>query len=211
VIIKECNEETLFEKQKAMTRKAGMRSKDKICILAFSGSLRKNSHNSAVLRAAKQIALSNEVANVEVVIFDRIGEFPLFNPDLGDGESIEVIRDFRRALTASDAVLIASPEYVHGVSGPLKNALDWVVGSGEFDQKPVGLIHVTPSANGATWVRDSLTEIMNVMSAKNVVSEASFVISEAKKKFDEQGNLMDQAERKRLEEALKVLAKRHQR
>jgi chromate reductase len=187
-----------------MTRKVAMSQKSKIRILAFSGSLRARSLNTGILRAAQKIA----PPGIEIKIFDKIGEFPLFNPDLGDGDSITVVRDFREAIKASDALLISSPEYVHGVPGPLKNALDWVVGTGELDQKPVALINVSPSINGANWVRDSLTEILNVMSAKHVVSEASFVVPAASQKFDEQGDLKDKETFRRLEEALKALAKR---
>ena len=181
-----------------------MGSKDKFCILAFSGSLRMCSYNTGILRAAQKIA----PPEIEIKIFDRIGEFPLFNPDLGDGDSIEVVHDFREAIKMSAALLITSPEYVHGVPGVLKNALDWVVGTGELDQKPVGLINVSPALNGANWVRDSLTEILNVMSANHVLSDASFVVPGAALKFDEQGDLKDEETFRRLEVALKALAKR---
>src|SRR3954467_11195962 len=102
----------------------------------FRNGIRKKSSNSALLRAAAALAPEG----VEVSLYGNLGELPLFNPDL-DGADLEGIGpapvlDFRAHLAGADAILIASPEYAHGVTGVLKNVLDWEVGSGEFTNKP---------------------------------------------------------------------------
>ncbi len=156
-------------------------------ILAISGSLRKQSYNSAALHIAQSLAPQG----VFIEIFERIGEFPLFNPDLGDGNQFEAVVALRERIRETDAVLVASPEYVHGVPGVLKNALDWVVGTGELDGKPVGLINATPALGGARWVRDALLEILNVMSANNVVPGAVLCLDGIRTRIDERGVVID--------------------
>ncbi|MCU1349277.1 MAG: flavoprotein, partial [Acidobacteria bacterium] len=91
-------------------------------ILAISGSLRNGSSNTNLLRAAAALAPDG----VDVVLYDRLGDLPPFNPDVESaGTPIPSVDDFRAQLTAAAAVAICSPEYAHGVPGVLKNALDW--------------------------------------------------------------------------------------
>jgi NAD(P)H-dependent FMN reductase len=101
---------------------------------------------------------------VAVNIYAGIGELPHFNPDLEETAG-PAVSDFRRHLQESDAVLISSPEYAHGVPGVLKNALDWIVGSGELVDKPVALINASPQS---TYAYASLAETITVMSARLV-------------------------------------------
>jgi NAD(P)H-dependent FMN reductase len=157
-------------------------------ILAISGSLRKQSYNTAALRLAQSIAPQG----VAIEIFERISEFPLFNPDLGDGNEYAAVVELREKIRSADAVLVACPEYVHGVPGAFKNALDWIVGTGELDGKPVGLINATPALGGAQWVRDALLEILNVMSANHVVPDAVLRLDGIRKRMNEQGVILDQ-------------------
>ena len=96
-------------------------------IIAISGSLRAVSSNTALLRAASGLAPQE----VEVTLYENLAELPHFNPDL-EGAEPRSVTDFRSLLHSSDAVLISSPEYAHGVPGALKNALDWLVSSGEL-------------------------------------------------------------------------------
>jgi NAD(P)H-dependent FMN reductase len=135
-----------------------------IVILGISGSLRSSSTNSSVLRAAAELA----PADVEIRIWDGPGSLPHFNPDLDTEPANAEVARFRAALREAGAVLISSPEYAHGVPGALKNALDWVVGSGEFVDKPVALINASPYA---TMAQASLAETLRTMSAK-IVPEA---------------------------------------
>jgi NAD(P)H-dependent FMN reductase len=138
-------------------------NKSSIRVLAISGSLRRRSANTALVGAVARLAPEP----VEVSIYRELAELPPFNPDLdGDRASAAVTR-FRAQLQACDAVLISSPEYAHGVPGVLKNALDWVVGSGELVDKPIAVINASGRATHAwTSLRDTLT----VMSARVIVA-----------------------------------------
>lgn len=92
-------------------------------ILAISGSLRAASINSAFCRAAARLA----PPTLQVTVFANLGDLPPFNPDLEACPPPTVLA-FRAALGEANALVIASPEYAHGVSGVMKNALDWLVG-----------------------------------------------------------------------------------
>lgn len=106
-----------------------------IRILAVCGSLQARSANLSLLRTAASIAPDQ----VEVVLFDALGDLPLFNPDLEERGAPAAVDRWRRALAASAAVLIASPEYGHSLPGALKNGIDWVIGSGELHRKVVAI------------------------------------------------------------------------
>ncbi len=138
-------------------------------ILAISGSLRAASHNTAVLAAAKRLA----PAGVAIELFDGIGGLPFFNSDLETDERLPdgVVR-FRQIIGAADGILISSPEYARGVSGVMKNALDWLVGSFEFPGKPVALINTSPRA---THALAAITLTLQTMSA-DVVEDASITL-----------------------------------
>src|SRR5690349_18700927 len=117
---------------------------DRMRILAISGSLRATSTNTAALKAAALIA----PAPIKIALFDAIGSLPLFNPD-AELDMPSSVAAFRAAVGAADGLLIASPEYAHGVSGVIKNALDWLVSGEEFVNKPVALINASPRATHA--------------------------------------------------------------
>jgi chromate reductase len=111
-------------------------------VLAISGSLQAQSSNLALLRRA----IERAPAGLEIVLDDHLRRLPPFDPDHeGEGAPPEV-RSWRAALAGADALLIASPEYGHSLPGSLKNAIDWVIGSGELNRK---LVAVTASAPGA--------------------------------------------------------------
>ena len=141
---------------------------DTVRILAISGSLRKASSNSALLAAAVRLRPDG----VELSTYDQLADVPPFNPDLDtDAPPAAVVR-FRAALRAADAVLISSPEYARGVSGVLKNALDWIVSSGELIDKPIALINTSIRA---THAHAALRETLTTMSGR-VLDEASVTI-----------------------------------
>jgi chromate reductase, NAD(P)H dehydrogenase (quinone) len=128
-------------------------------IVAISGSLRAGSSNAAVLRAAARLAPSG----VNIVLSDAIAQLPFFNPDL-DGDRLPgPVAAFRALIGSADGILISSPEYARGVAGVMKNALDWLVGSFEFPNKPVGLINTSPRA---THAMAALTLTLEMMSAQ---------------------------------------------
>jgi chromate reductase len=133
-------------------------------ILAISGSLRAHSTTTAVLEAAAHLV----PPGIAIDLWQGLGTIPPFNPDLDIEPAPPSVAEFRAALRASDAVMICSPEYAHGVPGALKNALDWVVGSGEFVDKPLALLNASPYA---TFAYASLAETLRTMSG-HLVSEA---------------------------------------
>jgi chromate reductase len=141
-------------------------------LLALCGSLRAASINAALLRAAARLAAPD--ADIEVA--DWLGRLPLFNPDLEDvidaGEVPRAVQALRLAVAAADAILIASPEYAHGVSGTIKNTLDWLVSFEPFIHKPVAVINASPRAHHAD---DALRETLRTMSA-GLVGERSFAL-----------------------------------
>ena len=139
-------------------------------VLALCGSLRKASINAALLRVAARLARPG--ADVEIA--DWLGRLPLYDPDLEDvideRELPRAVGALRMAVAAADAILIASPEYAHGVSGTIKNALDWLVSFEPFIHKPVAIINVSPRAHHAD---EALRETLRTMSA-GLVGERSF-------------------------------------
>ncbi|MDB4889218.1 MAG: NADPH-dependent reductase [Gemmatimonadetes bacterium] len=141
-------------------------------ILAISGSLRAASSNSAVLRVASRVA----PMGIEVIMYDGIDRLPYFNPDLDrefdDPLLPASVRELRAAIAASDALLISSPEYAHGVPGVLKNALDWLVGGPEMVGKRIALFNTSPHA---THAQASLAETLRTMSVA-IIAEASIAI-----------------------------------
>lgn len=106
-----------------------------------------------------------------VSIYPRLGELPLFNPDL-ESDLPAPVRDLWREVEGADALLIASPEYAHGVSGVMKNALDWLVGFERFVYMPVAVVNTSPRSHHAY---DALLEILRTMSAE-IIDEASVSI-----------------------------------
>lgn len=129
-------------------------------ILAISGSLRTASLNSALLRAVARIAPHG----IEVTLYRGLGDLPLFNPDI-EASLPAPVAALREQILASDALLIASPEYAHGVTGAIKNALDWMVGNETFVDKPVALLNASPRA---THAQAALRETLSTMSARLV-------------------------------------------
>jgi chromate reductase len=147
-------------------------------VLALSGSLRRTSLNSALLRAAARLA----PAGTEVVVFDGMGTLPLFNPDLESHVPATVSR-FRLEVAAADGLLISSPEYAHGISGVMKNALDWLVSFEPFVNKAVAVLNASPRAHHAD---DALHEVLRTMSA-SIVPGASATIPLLGSGLDEDG------------------------
>jgi len=122
-------------------------------VLAICGSLRAASSNGALLDAAVRLAPEG----VRIERFGGIAALPHFNPDLDVDPAPPPVAAWRRALRDADAIVVSSPEYVHGVPGALKNALDWIVSSGEFSGKPLALIDTSRSNYGTPQLREILT------------------------------------------------------
>lgn len=138
-------------------------------ILALSGSLRAASSNSGLLRAAAALAPKDMV----FTFYDQqLAGLPYFSPDL-DGEGAtppEKVAELRALLAGCEGLLISCPEYAHGVPGAFKNALDWLVSSGELGGKPTALLMASPS--GAQRAQAALVPTLKVLEA-DLVFEAS--------------------------------------
>jgi NAD(P)H-dependent FMN reductase len=139
-------------------------------LLTVSGSLRAGSSNTALLAAAARVA----PGDLAVAADRALGRLPAFNPDREEAavRLPQAVVRWKAALAAADMLLISTPEYAHGIPGALKNALDWVVGSGELVGKPVGVINLSAASRFAF---PQLIEVLTVMSA-NVVREATVVL-----------------------------------
>jgi chromate reductase, NAD(P)H dehydrogenase (quinone) len=139
-------------------------------VLAVSGSLRTNSTNGVLLRAA-ELAASPGIA---VTCYGALAAIPAFSPDLDEEGATppSPVAHWRAALAAADAILISSPEYAHGIPGSLKNALDWVVGSGELVNKPVGVLS---ASSASAFAHPQLVEVLTTMNAL-MVPEAITVL-----------------------------------
>ena len=137
-----------------------------IRIVALCGSLRSESLNRRALLAARDWAS----ADCQIVLWEGLEGLPPFTPDLdrADEPAPAPVEDFRRDVGAADGLLIACPEYAHGIPGAFKNALDWLVGDTAFPGKPVALLNVAPRAHHA---QAQLREVLTTMSA-TIVDEA---------------------------------------
>lgn len=127
-------------------------------ILALSGSLRKGSYNTAALEALSQVAPEG----IEVFVFNGVSDLPLFNPDREE-ERVLAVENLKNSLRSSEGLVIASPEYAHGLSGVMKNTLDWLVSGEEFVYKPIMLVNTSPRAHHA---QDMLREVITTMSGR---------------------------------------------
>ena len=138
-----------------------------------------------------------------MLVYGDLGLMPPFNPDddLEDGHKPEPVATLRALVGASDALVIAAPEYAHGIPGALKNALDWLVASETFAGKPTVLINTSPRAFHA---QASLREILSTMAAR-LIPEAFAAISLTGKQATAQDILADPVCARRLAESLGAL------
>jgi chromate reductase, NAD(P)H dehydrogenase (quinone) len=173
-----------------------------IRILAISGSLRAASSNTAILRALVHLA----PANVEISLYDGLGGLPHFSPEIDGDHSASTVKNYRTLLSEADGVIISTPEYAFGVPGVLKNALDWAVSSGEFNEKAVASVSASPSYLGGD---KALASLLLTLTALGTVQASTLSIPMIYKKLDEQKEVSDSGTldslKKLLEELLKSI------
>jgi chromate reductase len=128
-------------------------------LLALSGSLRAASTNTATLEALSALA----PPGVEIPLYRDLGALPLFNPDDDEQAPPPAVAALRALVGSAAGLIIAAPEYAHGVPGALKNALDWLVASDAFPGKPVAMINTAPRSFHA---QSALRETLATMSAR---------------------------------------------
>jgi chromate reductase len=159
----------------------------KLSILGFAGSLRRDSYNKALLRAAQELMPSG----AELTIFDLAG-IPLFNQDL-ERVPVERVREFKAAIRAADALLIAAPEYNYSMSGVLKNALDNAsrpYGDNALDGKPVAIMGASVGTLGTARAQYHLRQCCVTLNMYPL-NAPEVMVARAQEKFDDQGRLTD--------------------
>ena len=176
-------------------------SKD-VSILAFAGSLRKGSYNKAVLRASKELA----PASLNIEIFDLQG-IPLYNADVEAKGDPERVAAFKEAIRQADGLLIATPEYNHGVPAVTKNAVDWASRppkNAPLNEKPVGILGASPGMTGSARGQSQLRQAFEFTNSY-CMPQPEILVYRAHEKFDDDGNLTDEATRKYLGKYLEAL------
>ncbi len=152
-------------------------------ILAISGSLRRGSYSSGLLRASQELA----PAGSEVELYEGMAGLPAYNEDLDvEGSAPEPVADLRGRIAAADALLLATPEYNGSLPGALKNALDWASrphGSSALAGKPVAVIGSSPSPFGAAWAQESLRRVLAI--AGSAVLERELTVGRVDERFTE--------------------------
>ena len=175
---------------------------EQIQILGIAGSLRRASYNRGLVRAAADLA----PAGTAIRILD-LADIPLYNQDVEDaGEPASVV-ELKSAIRGADALLVATPEYNHGVPGVLKNALDWASrprATSPLTDKPVAVMGASPgrgaTARAQTQLRDAF-----VFTGACVMPLPELLVGAAASHFDADGNLTDPEIRSGLAELLDAL------
>jgi chromate reductase, NAD(P)H dehydrogenase (quinone) len=156
-------------------------------ILAVSGSLRENSFNTSLLRAALEAA----PAGVELELWEGLGDLPLYDEDLEEDAPESVLR-LREDWAAADAILFSTPEYNGSVPGGLKNAVDWASRpklEGVLRNKPVAVVGASTGQFGALWAQQDLKRILGIAGARVVGTEIP--VGRAHERIDAEGTLLD--------------------
>ena len=171
-------------------------------VLGFAGSLRQDSLNRALLRAAQELA----PAGMEIHIFD-LTPIPFFNVDVEAQGDPEPVVAFKQAIRDADALLIATPEYNLGMPGVLKNAIDWASRpprNAPLRDKPIGIMGATPGMGGTIRAQMQVRQAF-IFTQSYALLQPEILISRAHDKFDEEGRLADESTRKYLGRMLEAL------
>ena len=171
-------------------------------ILGISGSLRRDSYNAKLLRAAEELL----PAFVELEIWDGLKSVPPYDEDDDVQPAPPAVAALRRAVAEADAILFATPEYNSSVPGQLKNAIDWLsrpLAANPLRNKPVAVIGASTGAFGAVWSQAELRKVLAATGAR--VAEAELAVGHAHTRFADDGTLVDDDLRDQLREALDVL------
>jgi chromate reductase len=175
-----------------------------IQLVGVSGSLRKGSYNTMLLKAALQLLPPN--VSMEII---SIEDIPLYNADLdlpAAKQRPKTVEHFRKMLTDADGILISSPEYNYSIPGGLKNAIDWA-SRGEDSpllRKPIAVIGATTGLWGTTRMQLAFHNVFLYLDMKPVY-KPEVLVAQAEKKFDKNGNLIDEMAKKLLKQKLEAL------
>ena len=172
-----------------------------ISILGFAGSLRKNSFNRSILRAALELV----PGDAKLDIFDLEGISP-FNQDL-ESQLPEKVKDFKAKIRAADAILISTPEYNYSIPGVLKNAIDWAsrpYGDNSFEGKPVAIMGASPGMTGTARSQYHLRQTFVFLNMVPI-NRPEVMVSFANEKIDKDGRVTDPKTREKIRELLESL------
>lgn len=172
-------------------------------VLGISGSLRRGSHNSALLRAAAK----RLPAGAELELYDGLGDVPPYSEDDDVEPGPAAVEAIREAIDRADAVLVATPEYNHSVPGQLKNLFDWVsrpAGRSVLGGRPIAVIGASTGSFGAVWAQAELRKVAASMGGR--VVEAELPVGHVQERVDGDGELrLDPELTARLDEILAEL------
>ena len=171
-------------------------------ILGISGSLRRDSHNTSLLRAAAEAA----GPDVELELYDGLKQIPPYDEDDDVHPRPPSVARLNEAITSADAVLFSTPEYNSSIPGQLKNAIDWVsrpVATNALRNKPVAVVGASTGGFGAVWAQAELRKVLSALGAR--VLDVELPVPHAHTRFDD-GGLTDDEIRAALEDVLEALA-----
>jgi chromate reductase len=172
-------------------------------VLGVSGSLRRDSHNTRLLRAAGEL-IDEQGAAFEV--FDGLKAIPPYDEDDDVGSGPVAVDRFRRAIASADAVLFATPEYNSSIPGLLKNAVDWAsrpLATNPLRTKPVAVIGASTGMFGAVWAQAELRKVLGATGAR--VIDVELAVGHAHEHLDSDGRLADPAQAQALRDSVRVL------
>jgi len=158
-------------------------------VLGISGSLRRDSHNSSLLRHAGELF---EAEGVEFEVYDGLRDIPPYDADDDVEDAPAAVSRIREAVREADAVFFSTPEFNSSIPGTLKNALDWVsrpLATNPIRNKPVGVIGASTGMFGAVWAQAELRKVLAAMGAR--VAEGEVAVGHADTRFDDEGRLND--------------------
>jgi chromate reductase len=171
-------------------------------ILGISGSLRADSFNTSLLRAAAEVLPEG----AELELWDGLKAVPPYDQDDDVQPAPAAVAGLREAIADADAVLFATPEYNSSIPGVLKNALDWVsrpLATNALRNKPVAVIGASTGAFGAVWSQAELRKVLAAVGAR--VLEGDLAVGHAPSRFDEAGRLIEEDVREQLREVVEAL------
>ncbi len=171
-------------------------------VLGISGSLRRDSFNTALLR----VAAERLPAGAELTIFEQLADLPPYDEDVDAATEPVAVRELRDAVREADAVLVATPEYNSSIPGQLKNALDWVsrpAGRSALRGKPVAVVGASTGMFGAVWAQAELRKVLGAMGGR--VIDAELPVAKASDLFADGRLQLPPAQSDQLEEILAEL------